>query len=464
MKISKIGYLLFLLVCFLASCSQPHPEYAIPQKSVAVLELDLKSIFHKANLSDSLIDRQAWLQHPLKNMLKHPEKVGIDWRQRVFFYIDQNTPGVVASVHDEDLLTTSLQDLGFKVVADEDFHWATGHDIFLGYTDDLLIGTTQYADVKLLQKQVRKQVAQDETNSFVATQHFQRMQDDLQDMSLYFSASILTNWFGKVASFGPDVDMHQLSGFMTFNFEQDVAKLGLRIYGNNAKGQELLDQIKNTCTQLSGDFISQAPSNIAACVAISTCAKDVMNMLKRDRSLGFGITMAAQLLPIGDVLQNIEGELAAFATPQSRMPSVMLTAQMKDNEVLRQTAAWTQNEAGIRIQAVQPGHYALSAGWGNWYFGELGLGMYLSNDDKWASADTNPVLHSYQEQVKGAFAFAWADIQPWITWQAIPPIVQPALQQLGHVSLLAPDILTYQIQIHAAQEGQNLLHDLITIF
>ncbi|MBR5855398.1 MAG: DUF4836 family protein [Paludibacteraceae bacterium] len=127
--------LVSVLALFLASCAEEYTK-VIPADSIAVAELDLKSILKKSNLKaheDKLTDIFNVLKREnkeLSNLINVIESgnSGIDWLKPAYMFLDGENPYLVLAVDNKKDLESSIVSLStnydtFQVLYDGEVSW-----------------------------------------------------------------------------------------------------------------------------------------------------------------------------------------------------------------------------------------------------------------------------------------------------------------------------------------------------
>ena len=139
-----VYFFLFVFSFLLASCSKREYVNSLPKDSQLVAQIDVVDLFQKAGFEDEKISGV------LQELIHHPEHVGIDWNEKVYAYVSNNTMGFVAAVNDADKLTGFLEKhakaLGVTLDVDGDYTWASTDMLLVGYNDEQLLAMTIYGD------------------------------------------------------------------------------------------------------------------------------------------------------------------------------------------------------------------------------------------------------------------------------------------------------------------------------
>lgn len=396
-----VYFFLFVFSFLLASCSKREYVNSLPKDSQLVAQIDVVDLFQKAGFEDEKISGV------LQELIHHPEHVGIDWNEKVYAYVSNNTMGFVAAVNDADKLTGFLEKhakaLGVTLDVDGDYTWASTDMLLVGYNDEQLLAMTIYGDGKVFRQRARKFMKQDVAESFVSNPSFQKIEASSSDLSIYAVASVLPeSVLGKWLAFLPDnIDLNSLYTILAADFNTGKLDAGINFYSDNPEIQESIKNLSSSLKLQNGVFLDHIPSDFSLYGSLC-CTPELVSFLKKNRETGMAMELIAQVVPFYELLDNLED--VAFYTSSSG--DFMTYGQLKNTDFLTNDS-WA-SKYGIRML----GNHSYA--FGSYSFGLNADVFYLSSNPQWRdrvdATYQNDLLVSWADKVKDTYGFVMVNL------------------------------------------------------
>jgi len=448
--VKKTVYLFLLIFSFLlASCSKRDYVNSLPKDSQLVAQIDVADLFQKAGFEGEEVSGV------LQELIHHPEIVGIDWNEKVYAYVSNNTMGFVAAVSDADKLTDFLknnaQALGVTLDVGGDYSWASTDMLLVGYNDEQLLAMTVYGDAKVFRQRARKFMEQDVSDSFVSNPSFQKIETSSLDLSIYADASVLPeSVLGKWLAFLPDdVDLNNLYTILGADFNTGKLEAGIDFYSDDPQVQESIRNLSSSLKVQEGAFINNIPSDFSLYGSFC-CTPELVNLLKKNRDTGFALELMAQVVPIYELFDNLED--VAFYTSASR--DFMAYGHLKNTELFTNDSWAAKN--GIRMLGNHS--YAFES----YSFGLNDDAFYLSSNPLWrdrvGATYQNELLASWEEKVKGTYGFVMVNLPKISELSFLPSEIRSQLE-IAAVRWTQP--VHFELTVCVRNQQDNILKVLL---
>lgn len=480
---------MMMLALLLVSCSKNDYVNTLPKEAQLVLSVDVAEMFAKSGLDDKEIQnefQQKFVERAnddqkkmLETLLSDPKKIGLDWKEKIYYYVADSEMGLVAAVDDADNLSAFFEQLAEKnevekVENDGDFTWVHAQGVLVGYTDERLLAMSVYGDDEVFKQKMQQRLQQSSEQSFAGTEAFKKIEEADADIALYSIYSVLAQWGAKkMQAFLPkDLNPEKMEILLSLHFEKGRGMLSAELFSADKDTQTAIENYTKQAKEQKGTFAECVPADFLVYGSFNCSQEMVDKLLDSNKQIGFVLEMLNRIVPVTDILKSVDGDVAFFVSGNSSMrnPEVMLYARLGKQDVFQHSEGWEKQaaSAGLPLKSEGENRFKVSQGRESLYFGLKGEDLYLTNAERYArqvgATYKNERMAPWVSEIKNSYGFFLADLS---ALQAIPDfqreIPSPLADQLDVLVIRGVKPTKAEVLFTVKEQDENLLKTIVKI-
>ena len=348
-----IPVLLLLVFC---SCSKRQYLNVIPQNPAFVVSVDFKTISEKGEISESpylpqLTSLLGGMSEKFSNYIENPGKTGIDFRQPAYLFGDGSYIGLTMAVYDEDDLADFFtvlhqQNACGPLTEKDDIRYAKiqgfkGVAAFNKHTLLIINSSAEYACQLLAQQQ---------ENSFTATDAYDRMTDLEGEILMYGNAaSVPSTAVADMKSLLPEgVRYTDVDAYSSTRFADGSIIVSSQLRGKTKEAQRLIEDGSETLKKIKGDYIQSAPEDFLVWACAGVEKGELLNVIKNS-NLGHQLLLVLErAIDIEQILRQVEGDAVIMMPRNYKMhgyEQFMFISKVDDTDFMKDVDYWQKSMA-----------------------------------------------------------------------------------------------------------------------
>lgn len=489
----KKNYLLLVLVVMamtICSCTNKDYQKAIPANAQLVIRVQFGNIAENADLqhSDMMKNLEMSLDAAVKKQdkeqvkayLEDPSKMGIDFSEPAYlFMVDNSVFGMTMKVDDDGALNDFIelmqkQHMATKPVDKEGLMCGTLFDE-IHYSFDantcLLMASPKGRGNATISRMARELMQQKESDSFIDTDGYDRLDDVAGDVSFYTNIGNLPKEvYTPLLSFLPEnLKPGDLDIVADLNFEKGKATFLAKVYGNTSDAKKIIKDADDELNEIEGAFIDKVSGNMMMWMAANVNGEWLLKHLKSNatfKELLFGMERA---IDIEQMLKAVDGDMALELQPGVRHrsePEYMAYAQIKNSDFLGDVDYWKKSmkDYGITMNTLSKDQYQINIGRDAYVWGVEGKNLFMgsANADRVVTGQEN-LLKPYAKEIKDSKFFLYYNLEMMAKdeLQHHPtPVEKKIYEALKAVVAKAPSAAEMSITVVLKNEDENFLKQL----
>ena len=490
MKKFHLISMLLLVVGVFCSCTNKDYQKAIPADASLVMRVEFGDIAQKAEFqkSEAMKTLEQSLEAAVKKgdlekvkaYLDDPTEMGLDFGEPAYFFmVGMETFGLTMKVDDEGALKdfiTLLQQQGLatKPVEKDGLMCGTVIDeIHYSYDANacLLMASPQGKGKSTTSRMARELMNQKESNSFLDTDGFDRLDDADGDVSLYTNVGNLPKeMIAPLLRLLPNnLDPKDLDVVADLKFENGKATLKGRVYGNSSEAKKIIKTADDELDNIDGVFLDKVSDKMMVWIGANLNGSWVLERLKADASIKEMLFMMERAIDIEQMLKAVDGDLAIELQQgelRSSEPEYLAYAQLKNTDFLEDVDYWKKSmkDYGITMSALAKDQYQLSIDGESYVWGVEDKTLFMGS----AEADREQgkkesILKPYAKEIKESKFFLFFNLEPLAQEELNrhPSAAEKKmLEALKAVVAKAPSASEMSITVMLQNEDENFLKQL----
>lgn len=418
---SLTTFLFALLLVLVCACSGSDYLNTIPEKSTALISLDLQQMVGEGS---------GKMNTTLLQSLLHVDDVsecGIDLSSKLYLFETRDgNLGLSAKVASEGKLTETFDGLAKqgicpKLTERKDFHFTVVKDAWLvGFSDKaLLVMGPVVADAQAdMQRQMVKLLSATADDGIKHTPMFDRLDSISAPIAMVAQAKALPEKFVAPFTLGAPkgTDASQVVIAAEMKVEQGVLQISGETFSFKKDINAALQQALAGYRPINGKYVASMAQTDLAGIFMNVDGKKFLPMLQANgalQSLLMGINTA---IDMDNIIRSVDGDMAiVLPTFSEDNLQMRLSAQLAQPSWLADVSYWKQScPAGTRITDQGKDTFCYSDGKTSFFFG-------VSPDRQFFSGNSLPAA---QQSITSAAQPLSKDIQQLITGKRMAMVLQ----------------------------------------
>ncbi|MBO5182098.1 MAG: DUF4836 family protein [Paraprevotella sp.] len=405
-----------------AFSSEPVYKRALPADAVAYMCVDGKAL-------DKALDLKEIAKTVGLEIDEDMQDCGVDWSEKVYIFMcnmcNEKSAGVLACMNDADKLTAYLNliDPHYRdklVIEERDgYYWVmVDGSILVGYNDEKLLAVGQ---VNAYNKaQVRQQMllwlGQDESESGLNTPLYKKL-DEKEGIFTYAASgnaipeeiftAIKKQMMGQLP--GQIADLRKINVAGAVQVDRKKLSCPLEVFTEDEALNASWDVVDKQARKLGSDFIEQAPEGMVMWLGANVVGETMLEQLRSNpdlRTMLVGLNMMAD---VDNILKSIDGNMmVAVGGESAEVPTVLLTADVKDKNVLKELPNWLK-PLQMKCTTVSENEFLVNTPAGDIAAGVRKDILYLTNQSLLAEnvgkSNEAVELKPYKSEIKDSYLF-----------------------------------------------------------
>lgn len=364
---SVLAYMILLpALIFLSSCSGKDYLDTVPEKSTALMAVDVKQVFDN-EISASFIK----------------DLDGIDFSAKVYvFETTDGNIGLSAKVRDSDKFNEWLNKMAKKSLCQptslyNDYHFTVIRDSWVaGFSDDALVvlGPALPSQQTELRRDIIKYLEQEEEESIKGTQMFARLDSINSAISVVAQAAALPEKFIAPFCIGApkDVDASEIMIAARLDLNEDKC---LVIHGQtfsfDKETDEALNDSRKTFRPIKNKYISNLETTSVCGAFMNVEGSQFIKMLHSNKSFQALLAGINTAIDMDNIIKSIDGDVAILLDDVSQgLNGIQMAAQLGNKNFLGDIDYWKSScPAGSKITDWEKDAYCYTANDFSYYFG-----------------------------------------------------------------------------------------------
>ena len=434
-RISVIS-LVALMVLSLCSCSNTDYQKVIPASSPLVVKVDVRSLAEKSefNKSEAMQTMENALaamvsdkdMNQVKELMKDPMGMGFDLSVPVYaFMADMETFGLTIKVDDEEavkefLLLLNRQSMSSKPVEKDGLMCGTLLDDFTYAYDGqrfLLLGSSK--GTSKAGGLVHQLMNQDEKQSFVSAEGYERLEDGNEDVVVYMDFAglpdeIMTDFVEMLPKSLRYKELEAVAGLM---FEKGEAQLSAKVFGKTQEAKNIIKETNDNLDEIDGEYLDKVSDEALLWFGAGVKGKWLLGKIKESKMLNELLFALEQAVDVEQMLRAIDGdvslEIPALDAERGGMEFVAY-AELDNSKFLADVEDWkmSHKDYGIEMREKEKNQYVLTMKGETYSWGVDGDNLYMGTARAFnhSKESTGALLKPYKKQIKDNQMFLLVNI------------------------------------------------------
>lgn len=434
-KISVISFVA-LMVLSLCSCSNTDYQKVIPANSPLVVKVDVRSLADKSEFDKS--EAMQTMENALtamvsdkdmdqvKKLMKDPMEMGFDLSMPVYaFMADMETFGLTMKVNDEEavkefLLLLNRQSMSSKPVEKDGLVCGTLLDDFTYAYDGqsfLLLGSSKGAGKA--DDLAHQLMNQDEKQSFVSSEGYERLEDVEKDVVMYMDfASLPEKAMKDYAEILPkSLKYKDLEAVASLMFEKGEAQLSAKVFGKTQAAKDIIKETNDHLDEIDGEYLDKVSDEAVLWLGAGVKGEWLLSKIKESKALNELLFVLEQAIDVEQMIRSIDGdvslEIPTLDAERGGMEFVAY-AELDDSKFLADVEDWkkSQKDFGIEMKEQGKNQYILTMNGEtfNWGVDDDDLYMGTTRAFNHSKESTGALLKPYKKQIKESQMFLLVNI------------------------------------------------------
>lgn len=428
----QTGALLFCLSLLTTfnSCSLQQQDYVntIPGNATEVLSVNLQSLAQKAGLPEnenqSTLNKltevlktglSMELQQQIENIVKNPNKLGIDYTAPVYYFHAQESgmQGIIAKINDSDRLKNFLKATQTDELFDDvqqigNYNCTYNDRFFIAFNETTLLVFPTFSSMNIgqMHNDAKKLFSQTEENSITHQKSFiklQSMQGDIKGMGGANNLTRIYSYF-STTELSNNIHLEDLKFIGSLNFENGKINMKYQYYTENEILKALLDEQVQSMHPFEGKYLPYFPQSTLMLLTMGIDGEKIYKSLQAEEGNG-KILNSEQMVILQSLLNTLHKDISIGFTGMSAngTPSFVAYVETKNNTILQSLYELLSTQQ-MKINRLDNGDYQLQIASQMIYFGIRGTDLFVTND----SSQYNRIAQNAEPSIlESDFAHEW---------------------------------------------------------
>lgn len=430
----KFQFISALVMVVLALCSCTNTDYqnVIPANASLVVKVDMKSIAEKSDFKNS-----KWMKEldgslgavvsgkdmkSVKEYVADPMKIGIDFSMPLYFFMmADETMGMTMKVSDEDhvkdfLLLLNKQGLASK--PQEKDHWMCGtliDDIYYSYdgTTFLMLASMKGKNTTI-SRMARELTALKESDSFVSTEAFGRLNEEEKDVVMYVMSAPIIESLKMAGGVLPSSVYKDVEALASLDFAQGEARIMGKLFAKTKDAQHLIDEANANLKKMNGRYLDKVSDDAAIWIGAGVKGEWLLEKIKENKELKTMLFATERAVDVEQMLKAIDGDVSLeLPLLDTEKVDYVLQAELNNTDFLADVNDWklSQKDYGIEMKELEPQQYQLMLDGQTYRWGVRDKDLYWATPRavEHAENSADAKLKAYREQIEDSRLFLFVD-------------------------------------------------------
>ncbi len=432
MKKFQIISALVMVVLALCSCTNTDYQNVIPVNASLVVKVDMKSIAEKSDFKNS-----KWMKEldgslgavvsgkdmkSVKEYVADPMKIGIDFSMPLYFFMmADETMGMTMKVSDEDhvkdfLLLLNKQGLASK--PQEKDHWMCGtliDDIYYSYdgTTFLMLASMKGKNTTI-SRMARELTALKESDSFVSTEAFGRLNEEEKDVVMYVMSAQMIESLKMAGGVLPSSVYKDVEALASLDFAQGEARIMGKLFAKTKDAQHLIDEANANLKKMNGRYLDKVSDDAAIWIGAGVKGEWLLEKIKENKELKTMLFATERAVDVEQMLKAMDGDVSLeLPLLDTEKVDYVLQAELNNTDFLADVNDWklSQKDYGIEMKELEPQQYQLMLDGQTYRWGVRDKDLYWATPRavEHAENSADAKLKAYREQIEDSRLFLFVD-------------------------------------------------------
>lgn len=430
----KFQFISALVMVVLALCSCTNTDYqnVIPANASLVVKVDMKSIAEKSDFKNS-----KWMKEldgslgavvsgkdmkSVKEYVADPMKIGIDFSMPLYFFMmADETMGMTMKVSDEDhvkdfLLLLNKQGLASK--PQEKDHWMCGtliDDIYYSYdgTTFLMLASMKGKNTTI-SRMARELTALKESDSFVGTEAFGRLNEEEKDVVMYVMSAQMIESLKMAGGVLPPSIYKDVEALASLDFAQGEARIMGKLFAKTKDAQHLIDEANANLKKMNGRYLDKVSDDAAIWIGAGVKGEWLLEKIKENKELKTMLFATERAVDVEQMLKAMDGDVSLeLPLLDTEKVDYVLQAELNNTDFLADVNDWklSQKDYGIEMKELEPQQYQLMLDGQTYRWGVRDKDLYWATPRavEHAENSADAKLKAYREQIEDSRLFLFVD-------------------------------------------------------
>lgn len=430
----KFQFISALVMVVLALCSCTNTDYqnVIPANASLVVKVDMKSIAEKSDFKNS-----KWMKEldgslgavvsgkdmkSMKEYVADPMKIGIDFSMPLYFFMmADETMGMTMKVSDEDhvkdfLLLLNKQGLASK--PQEKDHWMCGtliDDIYYSYdgTTFLMLASMKGKNTTI-SRMARELTALKESDSFVSTEAFGRLNEEEKDAVMYVMSAQIIESLKMAGGVLPSSVYKDVEALASLDFAQGEARIMGKLFAKTKDAQHLIDEANANLKKMNGRYLDKVSDDAAIWIGAGVKGEWLLEKIKENKELKTMLFATERAVGVEQMLKAMDGDVSMeLPLLDTEKVDYVLQAELNNTDFLADVNDWklSQKDYGIEMKELEPQQYQLMLDGQTYRWGVRDKDLYWATPRAVERAENSAdaKLKAYREQIEDSRLFLFVD-------------------------------------------------------
>lgn len=430
----KFQFISALVMVVLALCSCTNTDYqnVIPANASLVVKVDMKSIAEKSDFKNS-----KWMKEldgslgavvsgkdmkSVKEYVADPMKIGIDFSMPLYFFMmADETMGMTMKVSDEDhvkdfLLLLNKQGLASK--PQEKDHWMCGtliDDIYYSYdgTTFLMLASMKGKNTTI-SRMARELTALKESDSFVSTEAFGRLNEEEKDAVMYVMSAQIIESLKMAGGVLPSSVYKDVEALASLDFAQGEARIMGKLFAKTKDAQHLIDEANANLKKMNGRYLDKVSDDAAIWIGAGVKGEWLLEKIKENKELKTMLFATERAVGVEQMLKAMDGDVSMeLPLLDTEKVDYVLQAELNNTDFLADVNDWklSQKDYGIEMKELEPQQYQLMLDGQTYRWGVRDKDLYWATPRAVERAENSAdaKLKAYREQIEDSRLFLFVD-------------------------------------------------------
>ena len=399
--------LAFMMLAF-NSCSGSDYLNAIPEKSTALISMDMQKLAEENHISDNA--------NVLKSMLhvEDPSDCGIDLKEKLYLFESKDgNLGLCAKVASESDMEDWLnglvkQNICSPLKTRKGFHFTVMNNSWLvGFSDKalLIMGPVVAEAQAQLQQQMTKYLDADEESGIKVSPMFERLDTITSPMAMVAQAQALPEKFVAPFTLGApkDSDPSQVVIAAAITVKKGMLRILGETFSFNKSIDEALQQAFQNYRPIKGQYVKSMPADAMAGIFMNVDGKKFLPMMQSNQGIQQLLMGINTAIDMDNIIRSVDGDMAivlpSFSDSNLKMS---MAAKLAHTKWMEDVDYWKQScPEGSSIGNWGKNAFCYTDGKTSFYFGVSDdLQFFSGSDELTAEYSIKPSNHPISADIQ----------------------------------------------------------------
>lgn len=436
-------FVVLIIVSVFTSCDNNDYVNVIPANAPFVSSINVGKLVAKSEFSKSsafqmfksyigLVATTSEDKTEITKLLEDPSQIGMDFSKPIYvFNTIDDCIGLTIKMNDEGDFENFLELLrqkgfcGKSVERDGIQYNILFDDLDFAYNSEaILFLVSENSEGKAVAKRnLSLFFEQDADKSFISTEHFQRLSEGSDDISMYANLGAMPdNMSSNIKKLLPKgITASDVEFIGSADFKNGKIELKASVYSEKDAVQKALEEGDKYLKHIEGKYIDSPSEDFMVWAGANINGEWLLNLLKQDKDMKQGLFLLGRGIDVDMMLKAIDGDVALilpqnFVTKSSEESQFICFANLKNSDFLKDVAYWkkSMSEYGMTMTETAKNHYNLKAEGYSFNWGVDDKDLFIATEEAYkqnAFSKRSEILKDYSDEIESSSVFVFVNLK-----------------------------------------------------